>query len=377
VVGEVRPALLLLWATVGLILLIACANLAGLLLARGVTREREIALRTALGARRPRLLRQLLSESLLLALAGGAAGAALAWGTLRLLPSTEVGAAIPRIEGVGVDLPVLAFCLALSLATGLLFGLLPALTTSRSDPGATLKDGGGRASGRGWRSRGALVVAEVALAAMVLVGAGLLLRSFERLMAVDPGFEPAGLLTLRLEPPQAPLREDLPMEEALARLAADRRQAWELYSRLLKRLDSQPGVRSAAAINRRPLAGFYWNTELFISGRPEPPPGEEPNAFFRSVTPGYFETAGIPLLAGRPLDRRDTADAPGALVIDRTAAEAYWPGENPVGARVTFDGPEDPQRRWHRASSRRSPGPRSTPASPSPASGTSATGAWI
>src|SRR5262245_1107295 len=317
-VGDFRPALLVLSGAVGLVLLIACANVANLLLARAGAREKEVAIRLAIGATRGRLLRQLLTESVLLALLGGAIGLLIAaWGADVLLRLNPVE--IPRLDHLAVNAPILAFTLGVSLLTGLIFGVVPALHASRPDLNSTLKEGGRESQTGGGRIRGALVVAEVAIAMVLLLGAGLLLKSFVQLQRVDAGFNPANILTFNLQLPFSSYR--------------DYRQVSELYSALIARLKALPGVQSADAAGFLPLEGG-WPTKLLIQGRP-PVQGEEPVAQHRPVTEGYFQTMGIPLLRGRRFDERDQPDAPGVMIVNEALQRRYFPSEDPVGKRIT------------------------------------------
>ncbi|CAN5132696.1 ABC transporter permease [soil metagenome] len=316
-VGQIRPALLVLLGAVGFVLLIACVNIASLLLGRAVAREREVAIRTALGAARGRLIRQLLTESLLLALAGGGLGLLFAfWGTDLLVGLSPPGT--PRIGEVGIDAQVLGFALALSLCTGLLFCLVPALQASRPVLTRTLGDrGGGRSTAASRRTRSALMVDEIAIALTLLVGAGLLMRSFGRLIQVDVGFDPANVLVANLALPQAQYEEDPP------RVA--------FYEQLLERVGSLPGVRGAGAISVLPLGGDDADVSFTIEGRPPPDPERVPVAQFRIATVGYFRAMGMTLLAGRVFTDRDRADAPRVAVITETMARSLWPGEDAVG----------------------------------------------
>jgi len=317
-VGDFRLALLVLFAAVGLVLLIACANVANLLLARAGAREKEIAIRLAIGATRGRLLRQLLTESVLLALLGGVLGMLIAaWGADVLLRLSPVE--IPRLDHLEINTPILGFTLAVALLTGLIFGLVPALQASKPHLSRTLKEGGRDSQTDGGRVRGALVVAEVALAIVLLVGAGLLLKSFMRLQHVDSGFNPAGVLTFNLQ---------LPISSY-----PDWRQVSELYSALIARLKSLPGVQSADAAGFLPLEGG-WPTKFLIQGRPFVR-GEEPVGQHRPVSEGYFQTMGIPLVRGRWFDERDRADAQGVMIVNEALARRYFPNEDPVGKRLT------------------------------------------
>ena len=320
--GEVRPAVLVLLAAVALVLLIACANVANLLLARTAARQRELAVRAALGAGRLRLVRQLLAESLVLAAAGGAAGLLLAYWVLQLLRGT-VAQSLPvqRLELVTIDGWVLAFTLTLSLASGIVFGAIPAFTGSAGLRDA-LKDGGRGGSGaRGTRTRGMLVTAEVALALVLLVGAGLLLRSFLRLVDVNPGFDRTHTVTMRISLPQARYGTDT------SRL--------QFFDRTLAKIDALPGVTAAGAVSFLPLTGPGAATRVEILGKPAPPLGQEPVTDVRVVTHGYFRAMGIPLLRGRLFDAREAADpARRAVVINETMATRYWPGEDALGKRV-------------------------------------------
>jgi putative ABC transport system permease protein len=317
-VGDFRLALLVLSGAVGMVLLIACANVANLLLARAGGREKEVAIRLAIGATRGRLLRQLLTESVLLALLGGAIGLLIAaWGADVLLKLNPVE--IPRLDHLAVNAPILAFTLGVSLLTGLIFGVVPALHASRPDLNSALKEGGRESQTGGGRIRGALVVAEVAIAMALLLGAGLLLKSFVQLQRVDAGFNPANILTFNLQLPFSSYR--------------DYRQVSELYSALIARLKALPGVQSADAAGFLPLEGG-WPTKLLIQGRP-PVQGEEPVAQHRPVTEGYFQTMGIPLLRGRRFDERDQPDAPGVMIVNEAFQRRYFPSEDPVGKRIT------------------------------------------
>ncbi|HSO75179.1 MAG TPA: ABC transporter permease [Blastocatellia bacterium] len=328
-VGKLRPALLVLLGAVGLVLLIACANVANLMLARATARHKEIALRRALGASRWRVIRQLLTESLTLAALGGACGCLLAvWGVDLLVATSPES--IPRLHEIEVDRQVLGFTLLISLATGIIFGLAPALIASGTDLNEALKEGGRSAtagSSRG-RMRGALVVGEVALALLVLVGAGLLVRSFVRLHAVDPGFQPANLLTMRLFLTDAKYATNEPRLSFMKELTA--------------RLEALPGVQGVGISDDLPIEGTDSTMDLTIEGR-EPAPGERLMSGVHVVNPRYFEAMGIPLLEGRVFTERDTLEAPTVLVVNETMSRRLWPGQEAVGKRVKLG---DPNGEW-------------------------------
>ncbi|HJQ25195.1 MAG TPA: ABC transporter permease [Blastocatellia bacterium] len=338
VVGNVRPALLILSGAVGFVLLIACANVACLLLARAAGRQKEIAVRTALGASRRRIVRQLLTESLLLSLCGAAVGILLAvWGVdvLKALlagNSTSFTVRLPRLSEIKIDGAVFAFTILVTIATGLLFGLAPALGASKPDLNEALKEGGRSATSGRRRLRESLVVAELALALVMLVGAGLLMNSFLKLQAVEPGFNPRNLLTMTVSLTGAP-RYTGPSREAF-------------YHRLSEQLAALPGVESASAINHLPLAGDVWGRSLTIEGRPLPPPGQRAGTIWRVSRPDYFRTMGIPLIAGRDFNDRDSTDAPGVVILNETAARRYWPDADPVGQRITLDDPGSSSTQW-------------------------------
>ena len=320
-VGDTRAALLVLLGAVALVLLIGCANLASLFLARAAGREREIAVRTALGAGRGRLVRQWMTESLLLTLAGGAAGLAVAWAGMRALvlwaPRT-----LPRADEVALDLPVLLFLLAVSVGTGVLFGLLPMLQLRRDDRSlGTLKDGGrGATAGVGrQRARQGLVVVEVALATVLVVGAALLLKSFWQISRTDPRFAPDGVLIAQLLPPQA-------RYDSVTKVL-------QLYDRLREDVAALPGVQSVAVAYEHPLSAG-WTSSYTIEGRDPPPRGQEPEARVRPVAPGYFRTVGVRLVKGRDVSERDRAGAPGAVVVNEAFVRRHFRGVEPLGQRV-------------------------------------------
>jgi putative ABC transport system permease protein len=320
--GSVHQPLLILMGAVSFLLLIACVNVANLLLARGAARGKELAVRAALGARRSRIVFQLLAESLALAAAGGILGLALAWGGVGLL--TRLGAAaIPRLAGARLDWRVFLFALAVSALTGMLFGLAPALQLSAANPQAALMESGrGSTAARSSRLlRNGLVVSEIALALLVLIGAGLLMRSFVRLRAVDPGFQPANLLTLRL-----PLSPNVPIDRRVAFL-----------DRLSGRLAALPGVRSIGAVNNLPLTGLGVGATFAVDGRPAPPPEQRPIGLVRGVTPDYFRTMAIPLVSGRFFAESDTAQAPSRIIVNQTLARRFWPRANPIGGCLVLD----------------------------------------
>ena len=321
IVADVRPALTMLLGAAGLVLLVICANLASLLLARGEGRRRELAVRFALGAGRRRLVAQLLTESALLALAGGALGVtaamALLDGLLSLYPGT-----LPRAEAIALDWRALAFAAAATGLTVLLFGLLPALRASSASPNTVLRaHTRGVVGGRSHLMR-ALVVAEVAFSVMLIVCAGLLLRSYENIRSVDLGLDAEGVYTVG---------QALP-----ASTYADPPAVYAFYASLIERLAALPGVESAGAISNLPLRGGSGGMNDFaIDGRPQPRPGEPTwNAGHVMVTPGYFETMRTPLIEGRLIDASDVPDGPRVAVINEEAARRYWPGESPVGRRV-------------------------------------------
>jgi putative ABC transport system permease protein len=344
VVGSIRPTLFVLWGVLGCVLLIACVNVAGLLLARTQERAKELTVRAALGAGRARLMRQLLTESLLLAGLGGVAGILLAfWGT-RLLAG--LGATLlPRAQEVTIDSRVLVFTLALALLTNLLFGLLPAWQAARSDLHEALKEGAGRVTTTGRRARNLLVVGEIALALMVLVGAGLLVRSFVRLMKVETGFDPDNVLTLRIAPPWAANPTDQDQAAFIRQHNAERQQAAAFYQQLLERIEALPGVKAAAAINRLPLTGNWWQTSFAIAGQPVAQQ-DMLRCSGRVITPGYFRAMGVPMLQGRDLSRADRADAPRAVVVNQEIVRRYFAGRSPLGQRITFENPSDEGAVW-------------------------------
>jgi putative ABC transport system permease protein len=319
IVGSFKPALLVLLGAVGLVLLIACANVANLLLARTSRRRRELAVRAALGAGRTRLLRQLLTESAVLALLGGALGLLVGHWGLALLMSLAPAGVLP--SSLTFDGRVMAFALVLTAATGLCFGLVPAVQASRADLDGILKEAGRGGSGSaGHRFRDALVVAEVTLALVLLVGAGLLLRSAVALQRAELGFRPDHVLTAEFRLPAAKYSEPRV-------IAAFFRQA-------LERLRAVPGIQSAALVRAVPFSGNGGSTTFLVEGQPEPPKGREPAAQLNIVSPDYFRTMGIRQLAGRDFDEHDTADAPTVAVVNDTMARQLWPGMDPIGRRL-------------------------------------------
>ena len=328
-VGDIKPALLVLLGAVGLVLLIACANVANLLLARAAVRQKEIALRVALGASRFRLIRQFLTESILLGVIGGVLGLLLAIVGIKLL-TAFIPPNIPQIKAITIDARVLGFTLLVSLVTGLIFGLVPAIQSSILNPIETLKEGGrDSTSGSGGnRIRGFLIVAEVAVSLILLIGAGLLINSFLRLRNVDPGFRADKLLTMKIVLPELKYREPA--------------QRSAFYSELTRRLESVPGVKSAAVTTNLPLYKQGNSIGIVIEGRPAPPPGQELIVTTRIISPRYFETMSIPLLRGRQLSDQDTATSPNVAVISDTMARRYWPGEEPIGKRISPGRPESP-----------------------------------
>jgi putative ABC transport system permease protein len=340
--GDVRPALLLLLGAVGLVLLIACANVANLLLARASSRRREIAIRSALGAGRGRVIRQLLTESLLLGITGGVLGVILA----RVGVEAFVAAnptALPRLETVAVDGTILLFALAASTLTGLVFGLVPALQTFREAVSEQLGDAtrGSSEGGRGPRIRATFVVAETGLALMLLVGAGLLVRSFVRILDLDPGLDAGQVTTVRLTLPEARYPEP--------------DQIHAFYDRLLTDLRALPGVRSAGGASSLLLSRLPNSGTLRVQGMPAPPPGtpEEP-VTNDSVTTGFFETLHVPLKSGRLFEARDAhpgnelraRPVPTVAVVNEALVRRFFAGQDPLGQRITFGNPTNPQVTW-------------------------------
>ncbi|HKP88091.1 MAG TPA: ABC transporter permease [Blastocatellia bacterium] len=324
IVGDIKPALLILLGIVGLVLLIACANVANLLLARAIARQKETAIRTALGASRKRLVSQFLTESVLLAALGGVAGLLLALYGLKLLEAL-IPPNLSQAKGISIDATVLGFTFLVSLLTGVVFGLVPALQASRPNLNETLKEGGKGTSGGGRsRLRNVLVISEVALALVPLIGAGLLINSFLKLRSVDPGFNPDNLLTMNVVLPRSKYTDQA------------RRTAF--YDELLQRVESLPGVESAGVITNLPLTFKGNNNGVTIEGRPEPPPDQVPIVITRTISPSYFHTMGIALLKGREFNRQDAQDAPGAVVVSEATARSFWPGEDAIGKRIKLGG---------------------------------------
>jgi putative ABC transport system permease protein len=326
IVGDARPPLLVLLGAVGLVLLIACANIANLLLARATSRSREMAVRTTLGAGRARIVRQLLSETAVLGLLGGVAGIALAyWGveSLRsLLPPS-----VPRVDEIRVDHWVLGFALLLSALASCAFGLAPALFAANSNLQANLREGGARSGepGNRRRARGLLAAGEIALATMLLVAAGLLLRSFSKLMSVDPGFDV-----------QHVLKADI----SLPRFQYSTPQQWAAFSdALLERIQAEPGLRDSAVVVPRPIADRCVTLGFDIVGSPPASTSASRTAEYVSVSPDYFRVMGIPLLAGRIFDRHDVQSSPRVSIISKALAQLYFPNQDPVGKRLVFGFP--------------------------------------
>jgi predicted permease len=328
VVGHVRPTLLVLLGAVGFVLLIACANVASLLLSRTEGRRREMAVRTALGAGKGRLMRQLLVESVVLALAGGLVGVGLAMALTRLLVALRPQN-IPRLDAIGVDLRVLAFALGASTVVGVLFGLLPALQATRLDVQSMLRQGGRGVAGGGRQgARRALVVGEVAIALVLLVGAGLMTRSFVRLLSVDPGYRVDHLLTVPIALPGSRYREN---ERVIG-----------FYQELARRMASLPGVVSAGAVAGVPLVSERGDLSIDIEGRPVAPGETKRRADWQVVTPGYFKAMGMRLIRGRGIEATDLESTPGVVVINETLAKRYWPNDDPIGKRFKLGGGAGP-----------------------------------
>jgi putative ABC transport system permease protein len=334
---HLRRALFVLLGAVGFVLLIACANVANLLLARASTRRQEIAVRLALGATRLRLARQLLTESLMLALSGGAAGLLLAkWGirTLSIIPYNAASYYIPYNvphDQITLDWQVLVFTFALSLLAGGIFGLAPAFQSSRPDIETALKSGSassisGRAGARRRQTRGLLVAAEVALSLMLLVGAGLMIKSFARLQEVNPGFEPESVLTAEINLPPA----KYPANPNGQKVAA-------FHDRLLERLAAMPGVVAAGLGSSLPLSGTNADTGFFIDGRPSPEPRDRPHTHPRTISPDYFRAMGMRLVEGRAFTEQDHAQSPSVAIINETMARRFWPTQAALGKRVALD----------------------------------------
>jgi predicted permease len=333
VVGGMRTALGILAAAVGLVLLIACANLTTMLLARAGARDREFAIRVALGASRWQLLRQVLTESVLLAVVGGAAGTFLAiWGVefLQALGSKTV----PRIGEANLDVTVLLVTLGVSVVTGILFGLVPALASGKPELTEALKEGGrGSTSGvRRNRIRNLLVIGEVALALVLLVSAGLLIKSFVRLQNVNPGFNPRGIVTMELSLPVARYARGKPVAD--------------FYSEVLRRVKALPGVQFAALTSILPLSGSNSDSSFHIEGRNDKQTGVYPDEELRSVSSDYFRVLETPLMKGRFFTEADVTDAPGVVIINQAMAKKYWPGEDAVGKRINFDDSDPAKVKW-------------------------------
>jgi putative ABC transport system permease protein len=317
VVGAVRPVLLILMGVVTLVLLISCGNVASLMLARGVGRQQEIAIRAALGAGKLRLIRQLLTESLMISVLGGSLGLVLAaWATRGLQVLRPAG--LPRVEDIRINSTVLGFSIALLLVTTLIFGLLPAWQSARDSLQETLKQGSASTTRR-TRTLDILVIGEVALALVLLVGAGLLIRSFKRLISVDPGFEPSKVVAMQLALPAYKYKNE--------------NQQLAFYRQLLEQASALPDAEAAGLVNALPLSGDDSKNSFAIEGRDS---NDESWASLRTVSPDYFQAMGIPIIGGRPFSEADDPHAPPVVIINRAMASRYWSGEEPVGKRLLF-----------------------------------------
>ncbi|MEM1180866.1 MAG: ABC transporter permease [Acidobacteriota bacterium] len=331
-VSNVKQALWVLFGAVGVVLLIACANVANLTLTRLSQRERDVAVQTALGASWWRILRQMLVESLMVALTAGALGLALAHiGVQAILALDPDG--VPRVATIGIDLTVMGFGLAATLLTALLFGVAPALQALRSNVAGRIKDGGRAIGGsRGHRLRTTLVVAEVAMALVLSVAGGLLLRSYTKLLDVEPGFNAESIWTASFNLPDSVYPED---EQAVA-----------FHDRLLEKAAAIPGADKVATVYPMPLSGGDFLLTFIVEGRPLPGPNEAPNANIRFISGDYFDAMQIPIQDGRPLDNGDRPEREPVVVLNRAAADKLFPGEEALGRRITFDDPEDEDLTW-------------------------------
>jgi putative ABC transport system permease protein len=320
-VGDIKPALLILLGAVGFVLLIACANVANLLLARAAARQKEIALRLALGASRSRLTRQFLTESVLLALFGAGLGLLLALAGIRVL-KTFIPVSIAQVDAITIDGTVLFFTLLIALVTGIAFGLVPAVQGSRFNLNDTLKEGGRDSSGggKGNRIRSLLVIGEVAVSFVLLIGAGLLINSFLHLRNLDPGFRSDHLLTMKvnLSDVKYPDRE--------------RRAAF--FDEVMRRVNQLPGVHSAAVAGNLPLTYNGDSMSISVEGVPDPPPDQQPDVIYRAIGPGYFSTMGIPMVRGRDFTAQDNGDSKDVVIISEKTAQQFWPGQDPIGKRL-------------------------------------------
>lgn len=326
-VGRARPVLLMLFGSVGFVLLIACANIANLLLARASMREREMAIRSALGAARSRIVRQLLTESVLLAALGGAVGIALAVAGLKLVVSSAPDA-LPRIQEIHVDLSVLLFTAAISIFTGVLFGTMPALQGSAQQLAGSLKEGITSSAGsRKQRLRSALVVSEIALSLALLVGAGLLIRSFARVLHVNPGFDPRQVLTAEIAIPE----KRYPKPE----------QVEAFFDEVFRNLHTQPGLKVAGAVWPMPLSGNEWDTDYRLEGRPMPQPGEIPSTRIYHAGPDYLSAMRITLFAGRGFLESDTDGNLPVAMVSREFVKRNFAGDDPLGRKVRLGGPAE------------------------------------
>ncbi|HET6975498.1 MAG TPA: ABC transporter permease [Pyrinomonadaceae bacterium] len=333
IVGSVRPILLVLLAAVGFVLLIACANVASLLLTRSLSRQKEVAIRSALGASRWRVMRQLLTESMLLSIVGGAAGLLIAyWGVpalVAVLPQSQLNA-MPFLKSLNLNAGILTFSFALSLLTGLIFGLAPALQSSKLDLNEALKEGGRQTSvGSGHRLRSAFVVTELALAVVLLIGAGLMMKSMFRLLQTNVGFKTENVLTMTVILPPSKYTE------------SNKQIAFN--DQLRERVQTLPGVTGAGTVNILP-ANAGNTTRFYVDGDPIPAPGQEIEANIRTVSDDYFKALGVPVLAGRTFDTRDTENGQPVVIIGKTVADRVFAGRDPIGKTLrysSFDGPGD------------------------------------
>jgi putative ABC transport system permease protein len=329
-VRQYDTALWVMMGAVGFVLLIACANVANLMLARATGRRKEIALRTALGASRWRIIRQLLTESVIVALIGGALGVFVGFWGLDALRAVNPGDAAKFIPGwyqLGINAQVLLFTLGLSVVSGVVFGLAPALQVSKPNLNDSLKEGSRQTSGSSHRLRSSLIVFEVALSLMLLVGAGLLTRTFLSLLRANPGFNPDNVMTMTLVLPGLKYKEDS--------------QRAAFFSDLVQRVKAYPGVESAAVVNYLPLGGANSSDSYLVEGEPEPQPGQEHDGRYRVASPDYFRTMGISITRGRGFTEQDKAGATPVVVVNETLARQHWPGQNPIGKRIRFYGPLD------------------------------------